>query len=227
MAVVPPRSTQRAGRALLAGLVALAHVAAFLLVSLSLPKETPQRTEPTPQTFAVLPFAPPKPQTRLSPRVQPQTAREKRAEKKKPAMAAVPAARAASAPAPGWSLPAAGTQGPAAGELDDPYAAREALRGSVGCDMENLKLRPDEQARCADRTARWAKKGRKIGPAEDDPKRAAELAADEDYARLKHEWKTTNCGIGVGGDAKSTLGQMPPKRGQSQSDWDDERRNAC
>jgi hypothetical protein len=104
---------------------------------------------------------------------------------------------------------------------------REALRGSVGCDMETLKLRPDEQARCADRTGRWAKKGRKIGPAEDDPKRAAELAAEEDYQRRMHEWKTTDCGIGLGETAKATLGQMAPHRGQSKDGEDEERRNAC
>jgi hypothetical protein len=225
MAAVQPRSTQRAGRVVLVGFVVLAHVVAFLVASLSLPKEPPSRTEPTPLTFAAaLPFAPPEPPLRLSPRAQPRTAREKREAKKKSALAAAPAAPAA---AVGSTPPAPGRQGPAAGELADPSAVGEALRGSVGCDMENLKLRPDEQARCADRTGRWAKKGRKIGPAEDDPKRAAELAAEEDYARRKHEWKTTNCGIANAKDFMGTLGQMPPRRGQSKDGEDEARANAC
>jgi hypothetical protein len=233
MAAVPRRSSRRAGRVVLAGVVAVAHIAAFLMASLSQPKETRPHAEPPPQTFAVLPFTPPEPPTPLSPRASPRTERAKREEKKKSALAAAPVAPvarvapAAPAAAPGWTAPGPGPQGPAAGELADPYAVREALRGSVGCDMENLKLRPDEQARCADRTGRWAQKGRKIGPSEDDPKHAAELAAEEDYVRRKHEWRTTDCGIHNGNDLKSTLGQMPPRRGQSKSGEDEERRNAC
>jgi hypothetical protein len=227
MAAVPARSTRRAGRVLLAGAVALAHIAVFLMVSLSQPKEAAPPAEPPPQTFAVLPFLPLEPRARLTPRAQLRTAREKREKEKKPALAAGPAAPTASAAAPAWTLPATGSHGPAAGELADPYAVREALRGSVGCDMDNLKLRPDEQARCADRTARWAQKGRKLGPADDDPKRAAELAAEEDYQRRRHEWTTTDCGIHNGEDLKSTLGQMPPRRGQSKSGEDEARRNAC
>lgn len=228
MTAVEPWSTRRAGRGLLVGLVAAAHIAVFLLVALSLPKEPPPRVEPQPQTFAMLPLAPPESVPRLSPPARPRTAREKRAEKKKPALAVAPAAPAAAAPR--WTLPSAGAHGPAAGELADPYAVREALRGSVGCDMDNLKLRPDEQARCADRTARWAKKGRTIGPAADDPKRAAELAAEEDYQRRRHEWTTTDCGIHNAHDEldeKGTLGQMPPHRGQSKYGEDEERANAC
>jgi type IV secretory pathway VirB10-like protein len=229
MAAVQPRSTRRAGRAVLVGVVALAHVAAFLTASLSLPKERPQPAEPPPQTFAVLPLAPSEPEPRVSPSAQPLTAREKREKEKekKPVWAGAPVAPSAPAATPGWTLPGPAARGPAAGELSDPYAVREALRGSVGCDMENLKLRPDEQARCADRTARWAQKGRKLGPADDDPKRAAELAQEEDYQRRRHEWTTTNCGIGVGEDLKSVLGQMPPRRGQSKDGEDEERRNAC
>jgi hypothetical protein len=114
--------------------------------------------------------------------------------------------------------------------MADPYAVREALRGSVGCDLEDLKLRPDEEARCADRTGRWARKGRKIGPAEDDPKRAAELAAEEDFLLRKHDWKTSNCGIGNANDEldeKGTLGQLHPRRGQSNADWIAQNKDAC
>ena len=235
MAAVPRRSPRRVGRVLLVGVVAVAHIVAFLMASLSQPRETPPHAEPPPQTFAMtfamLPFAPPESSTRLSSSARPRTAREKRDKEKTPALAdfgaAAPTARAAPAAAPGWTLPAPGSHGPAAGELADPYAVREALRGSVGCDMENLKLRPDEQARCDDRTARWAQKGRKIGPAEDDPKRAAELAAEEDYARRMHAWTTTDCGVHNGYDEldmKGALGQMPPRKGQPGSDED---LNAC
>jgi hypothetical protein len=236
MAAVPRRSPRRAGRVLLVGVVAIGHIAAFLMASLSQPKETPPHAEPPLQSFAMLPLAPPESSPRLSPPAQPHTAREKRNKEKKPAWtaleAAAPAAPAAPAPAPapGWTLPATGSHGPAAGELADPYAVREALRTSVGCDMEDLKLRPDEQARCADRLASQAKKARKIGPADDDPKRAAELAAEEDYQRRRHDWTTTDCGIHNSTDEldmKSALGQMPPHRGQSKDGEDEERANAC
>jgi hypothetical protein len=227
MAAAQRRSTHRAGRALLVGSIAMAHVAAFLVASLSLLKDTPPRAEPRPQTYAMLPFAPPAPPAGLSTRSRPRNQRAKRQEKKKTALAAAPAARTAPPAAPSWTLSAPRAQRPAARELADPYAVREALRGSVGCDLENLKLRPDERARCADRTARWAQRGRKIGPAEDDPIQTAELALEEDYVRRMHEWKTTDCGTHNAQDEldeRGTLGPGPPQKGKPPSDYD---RNAC
>jgi hypothetical protein len=222
MAAVRLRVSRRASRILLACAVVLGHIGLFLLVSLSRPPEFHPRDEPPEELIAALPPEPAPPR-----RVRAKADRRRRKQDEIAAAPAPAAAPSAPSPGPNWTSPSTGGRGPAGTTLGDPFAVREALRASVGCDDESIKLRPDEQARCADRIAKWARKGKKIGPAADDPKRAAQLAADEDYARRMLDWKTSNCGVGVGGDARSTLGQMPPRRGQPRSDDDEDRRNAC
>jgi hypothetical protein len=94
---------------------------------------------------------------------------------------------------------------------------QEALRTSVGCDQEDLKLTKAERERCYDRAARQARKGRQIGPAADDPKRAQELADQEENIRRRNQWKTG--GYGEHGMANAAL---PPRRvGHETSALDD------
>jgi hypothetical protein len=76
---------------------------------------------------------------------------------------------------------------------------REALRTGPGCDFEDLKLSKLERERCNEHAARQAAKAPVFGPAADDPKRAAKLAADADYNRRINHWKS---GYGGSGNAK-------------------------
>lgn len=219
---MPPKRTVRtrsAARLLVAGAVAVAHLWLLLLAS------TWQRPEPAPaagppqETYSAIPVESAAASAPLT-KARKQGRVRKKLLKHQPPVPGPPSAAAAISR---WTLRApngAAAGAPAANgqfgrDAPDDFAVREALRTSVGCDMEGLKLRPDEQDRCNDRTGKWAKKGRRIGPAGDDPKRAAELAAQEDYIRRYNQWKSTDSGIHNGKgmlDAKGALGAMPPKR---------------
>jgi hypothetical protein len=212
MASTRPLRTRRSFRLAVICAVALIHLGLFFYASTWRRPEPQARIAPSSESFPVSmaePSAarPPKPEYRPEP-----------LRKRKDRRAAAGEAPAAGPPAPPGP-PAAGAQahgGQNGSDLPDPWAVQEALRASVGCAMEGLKLRPDEQDRCDHRLARWGNKGRKIGPAEDDPKRAAALAAEEDYARRYHDWKYTEGGGTHNGDgmldAKGALGPIPPKK---------------
>jgi hypothetical protein len=89
---------------------------------------------------------------------------------------------------------------------DEGGGVREALRTGPGCDFEDLKLTKAERERCNEHAARQAKKGPLIGPAADDPKRAAELAEAERRNEDNRRWKSE---YGPHGMAKDAL----PARG--------------
>lgn len=195
-----PRRVRRPFRLFVAGAVGLVHVALLLLLS------TPQRPQPTvpmrpaEQLYAIAPLEPPAAPSR--PRRAERPARKRKTLPAQASAAAAPSASGAPSAAP-QGAPARG--GPPGRDIDDPWAVQEALRGSVGCTMEELKLRPDERDRCADRIAKWAKKGRKMGPAADDPKRARELADEAEDNRQRAKWKS---GYGEPGMADAAL---PPR----------------
>jgi hypothetical protein len=214
-----PVQTRPAARIVLAGAVALAHLGLLLLFASTGRQPEPTAPEPARPDYAAIPVTAAPPPLRSA---RPTRRFGRKARRTPPALAASP--QPAAGPSPRWTLrvgpngraagapPAGGFGGP---DAPDAFAIREALRTSIGCDLEGLKLRPDERERCDERIAKWAKKGRKIGPAADDPKRAAELAAQEDYIRRYNRWKSTDSGLHNGRgmlDAKGALGAMPPKR---------------
>jgi hypothetical protein len=94
---------------------------------------------------------------------------------------------------------------PAINWSDGVVTLQQALRTSVGCDREDLKLTRAEHERCLEHAARQAKLGRKIGPAGDDPKRAAELAAEAEEAKRMGDYRSTYGEHGMAWDA------LPPK----------------
>jgi hypothetical protein len=195
MAAKRPRILRRASRTLLVCAVALAHLVVLLILPLSPPRE-PAAIPPPHETIAFLPIKPPRPREPPLPKLI------KKRNKREQQAAAEPAPTRNAPAGPNWTLPpTGGGQGSGSRDLEDPYAVREALKSSVGCDQDWLKLRPDEQAHCADRTARWAKKGKKIGPAADDPKRQAELQAEEENNARWAKWHSEYGPIGMAKDA--------------------------
>lgn len=205
MAANRARGSRRAVRGLLGVAVAMAHLAAFFVLSLSQPPERPEAKDEAREITAFIPAPTERPPPRL-PRPRDQKKKPTPAEARQAVQPRQSITNARqNGPAPAWTLPSGG--GPTTGlsGLENPFSERDALRSSVGCDQEGLKLRPDEQERCAARSARWARRGHTIGPAADDPKRAAELAAEEEDNRQRQKWKS---GYGDHGNANAAL---PPR----------------
>ena len=203
-----PLRTRRTFRFVVVGAVGLAHIGLLLLLASTLRRPEPP-VEVVREAFTVTPEAP-----SASSESRPARLAVPRRRKSRQAAAEEAAATPAGRPPAGTVAGSQAGSGPAGRDVADPWAVQEALRASVGCELDGLKLRPDERDRCNDHTSKWAKKGGKIGPAADDPKRAAQLAADEDYARRMHAWKSWGGSPGPANNLQDYLGPMPPKKPQ-------------
>lgn len=215
----PLRSRSRLFRGGALCAVALAHVLAFEVLQPTLLPPAPD-TPPPPPELATLPVQLQTP----SPRVP--EARRDRHRKSRAAQHAraiqtptpfrfhtPPSARSAAATRPGGvAPPGSGADGTPKVVWGDTGGLQPFLRGSVGCDYEDVNLSKLEREHCADHAGRQARTGPRIGPAGDDPRRAAKLAADADYNRRQHDWKSGDYGsVGVGDCLKATVGPMRPK----------------
>jgi hypothetical protein len=204
MATLAPRLRRRLRRAAIVAAVFAGHLIVFLCFN---PAGTPEKEAP-PDAVAVQPL-PIDVRPAERPAREPAAPRRRKRELARPAAATEARNTAPAAGAPSGTAPASPGVAASSGVVwsDTAGAVREALRTSVGCDVDGLKLTKVERERCLDDAAKLARKGRPIGPAADDPKRAKMLAEQEEDLRNRMKWKTG--GYGEHGMANAALPPRP------------------